>query len=268
MDDKATQETPEEEVKDVEEGEEAQPQKEADVPEKVVKEEETDWRNKFESVKGKVSALEKEKNEYESAARMLRALDEAARNDPEFGRKANEKLVEQGIADPSVLEQFEKKDEKEKTATDAPDLHPAVQWAQQKQREEEESNMKFLQDFESDKPDISEGTPSEVLKRRSAIKAIADLNIGRGMNKKDAFERAYLQLLHDDKLKEEGELEGIVKSQSTSPAIGSASGQSPKASKNVTLDETEGKVASAFGLSPEEYRDWSNNSDAKFDSLK
>jgi len=225
-----------------------------DIPKK---ESTPDWEREKKGWEGKMSKLQKEMNEKERAASMLSALDSAAKADPEFQRLANKKLVEQGVMSQDEYEQaYPSGDDKKPKATSStglPDVssHPAVRWAQQKQVEEQAENERFFTEFETGKEDIGVGTQIETASRRKAITSAALVNMNQGLDKKTAFEQAYLQILHPEKLKEQGELEGLAKAQGT-PTVSGASGKSA-GSGGTTLTSEQQNAAKAFGMSADEY---------------
>lgn len=222
--------------------------------------------NDFNSVKGKTSSLEKKARELEQAARLVEALNNAAISDPDFKKMANKKLVEQGLLPASYLDELEQSsptkpdraDVQQAPVQQAPlQADPALTWARQKQREELENEIKFFEDFESSKPDIAEGETNVVKARRGAISAAANVNLSKGMSKKEAYELAYIQILHPEKLKEEGEVEGLVRAR-TAPVMTGGLGQAAKTQQTTRLTNEERKVAQAFGMSDEEYTAYKN----------
>lgn len=222
--------------------------------------------NDFNSVKGKTSSLEKRARELEQAAKLVEALNNAAINDPEFKKMANKKLVEQGLLPASYLDELEQSsptrperaDAQQTPVQQAPvQADPALTWARQKQREELENEIKFFEDFESSKPDIAEGEANAIKARRGAISAAANVNLSKGMSKREAYELAYIQILHPEKLKEEGEVEGLVKARQA-PVMTGGLGQAAKTQQTNQLTAEERRVAQAFGMSDEEYAAYKN----------
>lgn len=260
QDDAPIKDAPVENVENVEEVKpDTQPTSEADVkkeetgtetePEASVSKEEND----FNSLKGKVSSLEKERNELRKKAELFDALDKIAAKDPEFMKAANRKLVEEGVLDPSVLEKIEQQKVAGTGVTPDISQHPAVQWAMQKRNEEFEQRKKFFEEFQSERPDLSEGDTETVSAKMNAISAAARLNMNRGMIEKDAYNQAYLQILHPEKIKEEAELSGMAKAQSATPSIGGASGGKADSSVGPNLTEEEKVIARRMGLTYEQY---------------
>lgn len=260
QDDAPVKDAPVENVENVEVAKpDTQPTSEADVkkeetgkvaePEAPVAKEDND----FNSLKGKVSSLEKERNELRKKAELFDALDKIAAKDPEFMKSANERLVKEGYLDPSVMEKINQQGVTPQGTTPDISQHPAIQWAQQKQKEEFEQRRKFFADFQSDKPDLEEGDTESVSAKMNAISAAARLNINKGLSEKDAYNQAYLQILHPEKIKEMAELSGMAKAQSVTPSIGGASGTKATGSGTLNLSEEEKAIAASMGLSEEAY---------------
>lgn len=220
-------------------------------PDTVDAKEENDKRSMAEKIK----ALENEKNTYLQKVRLLEALDSAAANDPEFMKLANKKLVEQGVLDPSVLEQFEqtavqpqKVDVAKPTISD-----PAIEWAKRKMQEEDNKRIEFFKKFEEDRPDLTQGTPDIVAANRQAVTAAAVLRIKAGDTMESAFDYAYKQILHPEKLIEEGELKGMAQAQAGIPTVGSASGGASKSLGKAELTPEQRAAARLFGIAEEKY---------------
>jgi len=207
------------------------------------------WENDKRSMSEKIKALENEKNEYLQKVKLLEALDSAAANDPEFMKLANKKLVEQGVLDESVLQQLDVSPQK----TDGVQSDPAIQWAQQKMREEKEKREKFFIDFEDRHPDLKEGKPEVVRANRSAIGAAAAKRMAEGMSEADAYEFAYKLIMNPTQLVEEGKLQGLAQAQNASPAEGAASGGSAQSTGGVELTPQQKEAARLFGITEEEY---------------
>lgn len=214
--------------------------------------------HKYKSESGKISQLERDRNKFEESARIVEALNRAAREDKDFMRLANKKLVDQGLLDPSVLDDVETP----KPTAQANQLvqpvvqprDPAIEWARRKAAEEVQNEVKFFDKFEADKTDITEGSPERVRVRRQSIASLAQLFMTDGLSREDAFNRAYIQVLHPEKIREDGQIEGMVKAKAT-PSIGGGVGGTAKSS-GVYLSEKERKVARAFGMSDAEYSEW------------
>ena len=253
-------ETPVEETENVEEVKpDTQPTSEADVEKEESGVDQGDEvptskeENDKKALEGKMSQLEKERNELRKKAEIYDALDAVAKKDPEFMKIANQRLVEEGYIKPSVPEPVTSGGEVP-TGT-APDIssHPAVQWAMQKQFEEKQSRNKFFEEFQSDKPDLSEGTQEEIGAKMNAISATARLNINMGLDEKEAYNQAYLQILHPEKIKENAELSGMAKAQSATASVSGASGGKAKTKASPDLTAEEKAIASSLGLSEEDY---------------
>lgn len=220
------------------------------------------YENEKKSWAGKIQKLQTELNEaknYKDYAAVYKALDEGARKNPEFRKLANKILVEQGIVDSSVIESDEEGvtgKEPEKTSrneTPNQQMDPQVQnWVIQKQQQELMENQKFIERFESDKPELQEGDDAELAQRRQTIGVVANLLQSQGASKEEAFERAYVQVFHPEKLSEQGELNGLLRSQSTNINIGGGY-SSGKQTKKTTLTDEQKAAARAFGMSDEEY---------------
>lgn len=233
-----------------------QPSSEADVKKEETGDEQTDtsdskWENEKKSMAGKISKLEKEANEYRQAKQLLDALNTAAANDPDFMKIANKKLVEQGVLDESVLQELEKTTPQ--TTSDGVVSNPAIEWAQAKMKEEQDKKEAFFNSFEENKPDLTEGDPELVRAKRQGVAAAAAIRMKQGESMEVAYENAYKQIFHPEKLVEEGELSGIAKAQSASPVEGAASGTSAKSSGKADLTPEQKEAARLFGLTEEEY---------------
>lgn len=213
--------------------------------------------NEQRSEKVKMSTLEKENNELRQAKQLLDALDKAAANDPDFMKVANKKLVEQGVLPEEVLEQL---DEQPKSVTEDTQSSPVIKWAQQKMQEEQakqaqerEQKEEFFINFEKERPDLIDENPELTKINRKAVGIMAHKLMLKGVEMEDAYERAYTQIFHPEKLVEKGELQGMAKAQSATPAEQSASGGSAKSSGTVTLTPEQKEMARLFGVSEEAY---------------
>jgi len=274
MDEKVN-ETPQEETEHVSEddsdaqaddGEESPEESHVSQPEESAPESEpkdsADYKEKFERLRKKVGKLEKDAGkagEFETAQRVYEALNKAAQKDPKFALEANKALMEEGVITQEEFDSLKsrmKSPESDAPAEDIPEAllsHPAIRWAQEKAQSEKRQESQFFDKFEEEHEDISDGSDTVVSSRRQTIGAVAKLNIDQGMTREDAFNRAYLQVMHPEKLKEEGEIEGLAKAQSTGSSIAAPTGQSAKPTGGVTLSQDELDAAKRLGMSPEDY---------------
>jgi len=233
-----------------------QPTSEADVVQEESGEETVDtpvsnWENDKKAMSGKISSLEKERNEYQQKARLLEALDSAAANDPEFMRIANKKLVEQGLLDESVLQEFEQTVPQK---TDGTTQNPAILWAQQQMQNEKNKREEFFKSFEERHSDLTEGSPEIVRANRNAIGAAAARIMAKdNVSEGDAYEHAYKLIMNPNQLIEDGKLQGIAQAQSGLPSEGAASGGVAKSSGGVILTPEQKDVAKRFGMTEEKY---------------
>lgn len=209
------------------------------------------WENEKKSMSGKISKLEKERNELAQQAKMLEALNVAAANDPEFMRIANRKLVEQGLLDESALSEIESTTPQPKT--DGGNLNPAVLWAQQKMQAEREEREKFFKDFEDRHPDLTEGDPESIKANRVAVGATAAKKMREGVSQSEAYEFAYKLIMNPNQLVEDGKLQGLAQAQGASPVEGAASGAIANSSGTVELTPEQRETARRFGISEEKY---------------
>jgi hypothetical protein len=200
---------------------------------------------------GKISQLERERNEYLQAKKMVDALNQAAMNDPEFMKLANKKLVEQGVLDESVLQELDRVAPQKRT--DGAPKDPAVVWAQQKMQAEQMEREKFFQDFESKHPDLVDGDPEIVRANRAAVGAAAAKRMKEGASQSDAYEFAYKLIMNPKQLIEEGKLAGLAQAQSALPVEGAASGGAAVSSGRIELTPEQREAARLFGISEEEY---------------
>lgn len=211
--------------------------------------------NDTKAERAKYAKLEKENNEFRERVKLLEALDSAAANDPEFMKLANKKLVEQGVLDPSVLEQLEQAT----TQTQRSDVvktitsDPALEWAKQKMQEEQNKRVEFFKKFEEERPDLATGDAEITRANRQAISAAAVIRMKSGESMEKAYDYAYKQILHPEKLIEEGELRGMAQAQSAIPAVGAASGGASKSSGKVELTPEQKEMARLFGVAEEKY---------------
>lgn len=251
----AVEETAEVKEDVVEEEADTQPASKADVDKETgeeqvsspVSKEENDKR----SEQGKMSKLEKERNELAQRVKLLEALDAAAAEDPEFMKLANKKLFEKGLLDEATYKQLEGADSQ--VVPDEVAKHPAVLWAEQQRQKEVASKEKFFEDFESRHPDLTEGTPEIIRANRTAIGAVAAKRIAEGVSQAEAFEFAYKSVMNPTLLVEEGKLQGLAQAQTTSSTEGAASGGVAKSSGGVELTPEQKDMARRFGVTEEEY---------------
>lgn len=209
------------------------------------------WENEKKSMSGKISKLEKERNELAQQAKMLEALNIAAQNDPEFMRIANKKLVEQGLLDESALAEIESI--APQPQADGASLNPAVLWAQQKMQAEREEREKFFKDFEDRHPDLVEGDLESVKANRIAVGAAAAKKMREGLSQPEAYEFAYKLIMDPNQLIEDGKLQGLAQAQGASPVEGAASGAIANPSGTVELTPEQKETARRFGISEEKY---------------
>ena len=274
--DEETNETPQEEAEHVsEEDSDAQVEETAEEPKDSTEESEKphastnqeapeEYKEKYERLRSKVSKLEKDAGkvgEFETAKRVYDALNRAAVKDPKFALEANQALLDEGVITKEEFDSLKAKmkspdDKSDAPAEDIPEAllsHPAIKWAQEKAQSEQRQEMQFLEKFEEEHDDISEGSDDVVSARRKTIGAVARLNLDQGMSREDAFSRAYLQVMHPEKLKEEGEIEGLAKAQATGASVTAPAGKSAKPTGAPTLSEEELDAARRLGMSPDEY---------------
>lgn len=209
------------------------------------------WENEKKSMSGKISKLEKERNELAQQAKMLQALNVAAANDPEFMRIANRKLVEQGLLDESALAEIESTTPQPQA--DGGSLNPAVLWAQQKMQAEREEREKFFKDFEDRHPDLTDGDAELIKANRIAVGAAAAKKMREGLSQSDAYEFAYKLIMNPNQLIEDGKLQGLAQAQGASPVEGAASGAIANSSGTVELTPEQKEIAKRFGISEEKY---------------
>jgi hypothetical protein len=246
-----------EEIENVEEEEvDTQPASEADVKEDTSNEQVdspvSNWENEKKSMSGKISQLERERNEFAQAQKILQALNSAAEVDPEFMRLANKKLVEQGLLDESALQEIGEP-QPSKPRVDGYSEDPALQWAKKKMQEEVSKREEFFVNFEKDRPDLLDDRPEVLRANRSAVGAAAARLIANGSSMEEAYDRAYKQIFHPEKLIEEGKLEGLAQAQGAIPAEGVASGGVASSRGAVELTPQEREMARLFGISEEVY---------------
>lgn len=215
----------------------------------------------FKSLKGKVSKLEKEREELTSAAAAWQALNEAATKDPKFALEANRKLYEQGLIPKEEFERFEKgvsekdspDEKKAKPSDDAPETNPALEWAMRKREEEQSQERTFFIKFEEDHPEIADGTDEEVALNRAEIGAAARRFMLKGVSKAEAYDMAYSKWA--GKAEEDAELRGIAKARSARATIAPAAGESSKSGSDTELTPEQLEAAKRMDLSPEDYAD-------------
>jgi len=221
---------------------------------------------KYERLRKKVSGIEKEKSKLESAARVLAVLNDAAAKDPKFAKDANEKLYNAGLITKEQFDQLSSTIEDNKSGRNEPNKVtdkttdgsdrlselPELNWVREKQMEETRKQEEFFAKFEEGKEDISDGSEDDARQRRIAIGNVATVNMSKGMSQEDAYELAYKQILHPEKIAEDGELQGLIKARSASPSIAPASGGS-STSTSVTLTDEQLDAARRMKMSPEEY---------------
>lgn len=221
-----------------------------------------DYQEKYERLRKKVSKLEKDAGkvgEFETAQRVYDALNRAATKDPKFALEANKALLDEGVITKDEFDSLKAKIDTPESDAEAEEIpeallsHPAIKWAQEKAQSEQRQELQFFEKFEESHEDISEGEENVVAARRQTIGAVAKLNMDQGMSKEDAFSRAYLQVMHPEKLKEEGEIEGLARAQSAGTSIPAPAGQSAKPTGSVTLSDDELEAAKRLGMSPEDY---------------
>lgn len=232
-----------------------QPTSEAHVSEEETGEAQSDstvpsWEEEKKRMSGKISQLERERNEFAQAKALVEALDKAAANDPEFMKLANKKLVEQGLLDESALQGIDTPQ-----ATYGEQIQdPAIQWAQAKMQEEQKKKEQFFVDFEERHPDLREGTPELIRANRSAIGAAAAKKMAQDkVSPQEAYEFAYKLIMNPTSLIEEGKLEGMAQAQGAIPTEGAASGGVAKSSGKVELTPEQREAARLFGISEEEF---------------
>lgn len=232
-----------------------QPTSEAHVSEEETGEAQSDstvpsWEEEKKRMSGKISQLERERNELAQARALVEALDKAAASDPEFMRLANKKLVEQGLLDESALQGL---DTAPQTTYGAqPD--PAIQWAQAKMQEEQKKKEQFFVDFEERHPDLKEGEPQIIRANRSAIGAAAAKKMAQDkVSAEEAYEFAYKLIMNPTSLIEEGKLQGMAQAQGAIPTEGAASGGVAKSSGKVELTPEQREAARLFGITEEEF---------------
>jgi len=127
-------------------------------------------------------------------------------------------------------------------------VDPAVEWARQKQRAEAESQVKFFEQFERDKPEITAGGDEMAKLSRQAIGSVASIFIANGDAPADAYNKAYLQVF---KAKQDADVDALLKQKST-PNIGGGLGGSPNGtSSGLTAEEK--RIAGYFKMSEKEY---------------
>lgn len=232
-----------------------QPTSEAHVSEEETGEEQSDstvpsWEEEKKRMSGKISQLERERNELAQAKRMLEALDSAAANDPEFMRLANKKLVEQGLLDESALQGLDTPPQ----TTDGAQPDPAIRWAQAKMQEEQKKKEQFFVDFEERHPDLKEGSNEIIRANRSAIGAAAAKKMAQDkVSPQEAYEFAYKLIMDPTSFREEGKLEGLAQAQGSIPTEGAASGGVAKSSGKVELTSEQREAARLFGITEEEF---------------
>lgn len=233
---------------------------EAAVKEDAGKEEPEDassWKNEKKSMAGRISKMQKEINQSKQAVSMYDALNKAAQENTDFGKAANAELVKQGVLDKEAFDkQYGSEGKKEETQTPEKSTDitgEELTYLRNKRAQEFFDQSKFFEEFEKDKEDIASGSEMEAGENRRDISALAKRNMREGMPQQDAYNNAYLRVLHPEKLKEAGEVEGIVKAQSVSPSIGGASGQQSKQTGEVSLTDAERDAAKKLKISEEDY---------------
>ena len=233
-----------------------QPTSEAHVSEEETGEAQSDstvpsWEEEKKRMSGKISQLERERNELAQARALVEALDKAAASDPEFMKLANKKLVEQGLLDESALQGL---DTAPQATYGAQTQDPAVQWAQAKMQEEQKKKEQFFVDFEERHPDLKEGEPTIIRANRSAIGAAAAKKMAQDkVSAEEAYEFAYKLIMNPTSLIEEGKLEGMAQAQGAIPTEGAASGGVAKSSGKVELTPEQREAARLFGITEEEF---------------
>ena len=209
------------------------------------------WEEEKKRMSGKISQLERERNELSQARALVEALDKAAASDPEFMKLANKKLVEQGLLDESALQGL---DTAPQATYGAQTQDPAVQWAQAKMQEEQKKKEQFFVDFEERHPDLREGSNEIIRANRSAIGAAAAKKMAQDkVSAEDAYEFAYKLIMNPTSLIEEGKLEGMAQAQGAIPTEGAASGGVAKSSGKVELTPEQREAARLFGITEEEF---------------
>lgn len=220
-----------------------------------------DMEKRFERLSKKMSDLESERNEYAAAAAQWAALNEEAVKDPRFALEANRKLLSAGVITKEQFDELEgrltSKTEKSETKEPVPQIptvgiaDPVIEWARNKQLEEERNNREFFRRFAEAHPDVDDTTPELATLNRQEIIASARRLMASGKSKDDAFELAYKKWA--GKMEEEAELQGIARARAANPAIGSASGGMATSAQSTPLTDEELEIARRFGISPEEY---------------
>ena len=214
----------------------------------------------YDSVKGKVSSLEKRANEYAEKAGAFETINELAARNPEFKRAIYQAMLGAGKIKPDEVP-ADVFGEVPQTAVPTPQgLTPehmaALEEAtvQKRVREEEQRKTRDKQlsaalDLEERHKDITEGTESVVKARRELIGAKARaVSSQRGVSFEEALEDAYVYELHPERLKEEGMLEGLAKAQQVKSTVGTGAGSVPKHHTSGTVSEDQRAMAKEFGL--------------------
>jgi len=220
--------------------------------------------NEIKSMGGKIQALQRELDESKKASKVLEALNNAALSDEEFKNLANRKLAEAGLI-PSDSVSDQGSDVAPTGAALSSADQEALEYSRRMKAQAEQNDREFFDKFEQERPDLMEGSADEITMKRKAITAAAAILVRSGKPREEAYADAYLQVLHPEKLVERGQVKGLARSQSTSVSVGESAGQAAPRSNTVRLDASQQRTAKAFGMSNEEYADWLQNGDSKFD---
>lgn len=233
-------------------GEEAQPQK-VDATDEMTPEQ-------IRALRGKVSALEKRANESSQKAQALDSLAQIIETSPELKKSYFATMVKLGRIQredvpTGVLDDDEETRPEAKAETQSPTALPPhyaalmEELSREKARKLSEENA-FVEKFEEERPDILDGTPEQVAIKKQAIGAHAALLMtnDKSLSKQDALVKAYNYVLHPERQKEEGELEGLAQAQQTRSVVGASAGYSPKTTPGGAVSEEQSIANRLFGI--------------------
>jgi len=150
--------------------------------------------------------------------------------------------------------------------------HPDIQFAKgqreaadaQRVEQRKERDTLFAS-FEAERPDIYENrSPEDASSIRNSIGTISQsMQNTHKMEEKAALDYAYNAVLHPEKLREEGRMEGYFQAINRQSGISSSPGVSSPTKSSVdtsSLTQFEREVAKETGLSPEDYLKWKRKS--------